>query len=44
MKRWIYTRTGAIYDSLKEAQDKLGFLGYIDAVESGELKEATVIK
>lgn len=30
-------RTGEIYDNLLEAREKLGVLGYIDLVESGEL-------
>lgn len=30
-------RTGEIYDNLLEAREKLGVIGYIDLVESGEL-------
>ena len=44
MTRYINKRTGAIYDSLLEAQEKLGIVGYIDAVESGDLIKAIVIK
>lgn len=41
MKKVIFKyknkRTGEIYNNLLEAQDKLGVLGYVDVVESGDL-------
>lgn len=30
-------RTGEIYDNLLEAMEKLGVIGYIELLESGEL-------
>lgn len=35
-------RTGEIYDNLLEAREKLGVLGYIDLVESGDLVKVVV--
>lgn len=44
MTRYLNKETGAIYDSLQEAQEKLGIRGYIEAIERGILIKAVVIK